>query len=137
MNIPEGKKIVLFDGVCNLCNNAVQFAIRHDRYNQLLFAALQSEAGRELVRERAIDSSKVDSIVFIEPGMAYYTESDAALKIGCEFGGIWKLLQVLELIPKTLRDPLYRWVAKNRYTWFGKRSQCMVPNPELLSKFLK
>lgn len=136
MIIPEGKKIVLFDGICNLCNGAVQFAIRHDRYNRLLFAALQSDTGMELVRQRAIDTSRVDSIIFIEPGLAYYTESEAALKIGIEFGGAWKLLQILEWIPKTLRDPLYRWVANNRYAWFGKKDQCMVPNPELLSKFL-
>ena len=79
--------MVLFDGVCNLCNSAVQFAISHDRHNRLLFASLQGKAGSALARERAIDTGKTDSIIFIEPGVAYYTESAAALKIADTFGG--------------------------------------------------
>jgi predicted DCC family thiol-disulfide oxidoreductase YuxK len=136
MELPPDKKIVLFDGICNLCNGAVQFAIRHDRYNRLLFTPLQGPVGKKLLAERAIDTSGVDSIVLVEPGVAYYTESAAALKIGQAFGGPWKLLGALEWIPAVIRDPLYRWIARNRYKWFGKKEACMVPTPALKAKFL-
>jgi predicted DCC family thiol-disulfide oxidoreductase YuxK len=136
MELPPGKLIILFDGECNLCNGAVRFAISHDRRDRFRMAALQSEVGQRMVRERHIDTSKTDSIVLIDPGVAYYTESDAALKIGRQFGGGWKLLALFEGIPKGLRDPVYRWVAKYRYKWFGKKETCMVPGQELKSKFL-
>ena len=136
MDFPDGKMIILFDGVCNLCNGAVQFAIRHDKRNRFLFAALQSEVGQHLIRERHIDTEKTDSIILIDPGIAYYTESEAALRITHEFGGLWKLLDLFHWMPASLRDPIYRWVARNRYKWFGKKEECMVPTPELKAKFL-
>ncbi len=136
LDIPENKLIILFDGVCNLCNSAVQFVIAHDRKNRFCFAPLQSDIGLKLVRERHIDASRVDSIVLIEPGVAYYIESEAAILIGKEFGGLWKLLGLLQWIPPSLRDPIYRWIARNRYKWFGKKDACMIPTPELQSKFL-
>lgn len=136
MDFPDGKMLILFDGVCNLCNGAVQFAIRHDKRNRFLFAALQSEVGQHLIRERHIDTEKTDSIILIDPGIAYYTESEAALRIAHEFGGLWKLLDLFHWMPASLRDPIYRWVARNRYKWFGKKEECMVPTPELKAKFL-
>ena len=131
-----GKKIILFDGVCNLCNRSVQFIIKRDKKDEFRFATLQGATGRQLVQERNIDTSEVDSIILIEPGVAYYTKSTAALNIGKTFGGIWKIANVLNLIPRQIRDIVYDMVARNRYNWYGKKSQCMIPTPELKAKFL-
>ncbi|MRX65908.1 thiol-disulfide oxidoreductase DCC family protein [Maribacter luteus] len=130
------KKIILFDGVCNLCNRTVQFVIKHDKKDEFRFATLQGEIGKQLVKERHIDTDTVDSIILIEPGIAYYTKSTAALKIGASFGGAWKLLNVLDLIPSSLSDIVYDFVARNRYKWYGKKDACMIPTPELKAKFL-
>jgi len=134
--VEENKKIILFDGVCNLCNSAVQFVIKRDKNDEFRFATLQGEIGQQLINERNIDTSKVDSIILIEPGIAYYTKSTAALKIGTTFGGAWKLLNVLKLIPRQLRDIVYDLVAKYRYRWFGQKEECMVPTPAIKAKFL-
>jgi len=136
VEFPENKKIVLFDGVCNLCNKSVQFIIKRDRRDQFRFAALQSEIGEQFIKERGIDRTKTDSIILFEPRVAYYTRSSAALKIGRSFGGVWSLLAVLEWIPRPIRDFFYNVIAKHRYRWFGKMDHCMVPTPELQSKFL-
>ncbi|WP_282054980.1 thiol-disulfide oxidoreductase DCC family protein [Maribacter luteus] len=130
------KKIILFDGVCNLCNRTVQFVIKHDKKDEFRFATLQGEIGKQLVKERHIDTDTVDSIILIEPGIAYYTKSTAALKIGASFGGAWKLLNVLDLIPSSLSNIVYDFVAHNRYKWYGKKDACMIPTPELKAKFL-
>ncbi len=126
----------MFDGVCNLCNGAVQFIIKRDKKDLFRYAALQSEIGEKLVEERGIDTSKVDSIVLVEPGVAYYTKSDAVLRIGQGFGGLWKGLALFTWIPRIIRDALYDFIARNRYKWFGKKDQCMIPTPELQAKFL-
>lgn len=130
------KKIILFDGVCNLCNRSVQYIIKRDKKDEFRFAALQSEIGKQLIQERNIDTSKVDSIILIEPGVAYYVKSTAALIIGSSFGGFWKIANVLNLIPRQLRDIVYDLVAKYRYRWFGHKEECMVPTPALKAKFL-
>jgi len=132
-----GKNIILFDGVCNLCNHSIQFIIKRDKKDEFRFATLQSDIGQKLIQERNIDTSKIDSVVLIEPRIAYYTKSTAALIIGQSFGGIWKIIGVLNLIPRQLRDIVYDWVAKNRYRWYGKKEACMVPTPELRAKFLE
>ncbi len=126
----------MFDGVCNLCNSSVQFVIKRDKKDLFRYAALQSEVGQKLVNQRHIDTSKVDSIILIEPGVAYYTKSDAALEIAQELGGIWKLTGVFSWIPTSIRNAIYDFVAKNRYKWFGKKDACMIPTPELKAKFL-
>jgi predicted DCC family thiol-disulfide oxidoreductase YuxK len=132
----EGKKVILFDGVCNLCNSSVQFVIKRDRKDMFRYTALQSEVGQKMIGERGIDTSQVDSIILIEPGVAYYTKSDAALKIGQSFGGGYALLAIFTWIPKSIRDAIYDFVARNRYKWFGKQESCMIPTPELKAKFL-
>ncbi len=132
----KGKKIILFDGVCNLCNNAIQFIIKRDHKDIFRYAALQSELGQQLTKERGIDTQLVDSMILLEPGVAYFVKSDAALEISKEFGGLWGLLQVFSWLPASLRNPIYDLVARNRYKWFGKKDQCMVPTPELQAKFL-
>ena len=132
----EGKKIILFDGVCNLCNSSVQFVIKRDKKDMFRYTALQSEVGQQMIKERGIDTSQVDSIILIEPGVAYYTKSDAALEIGQSFGGGWKLLAIFTWLPKPFRAAMYDFVARNRYKWFGKQESCMIPTPELKAKFL-
>lgn len=134
--IQKEHKIVLFDGVCNLCNSTVQFAIQRDRSDIFRFAALQSEIGQKLTLERGIDTSKVDSIILIRPGIAYYTKSDAALQIGAHLKGYRTISKLLTLIPRRLRDIVYDFVARNRYGWYGKKERCMVPSAELMEKFL-
>ncbi len=134
--VENGKKIILFDGVCNLCNNSVLFVIKRDKKDLFRYASLQSEVGQQLVRERGIDTSHVDSIILIEPGVAYFTKSDAALEIAQHLGGLWKLSAVFTWIPKSIRDVVYDFVARNRYKWYGKKDACMVPTPELRAKFL-
>jgi predicted DCC family thiol-disulfide oxidoreductase YuxK len=138
MNIPQHKKIILFDGVCNLCNGAVQCIIKRDKKDIFRFAALQSDIGKEIIKQRGINTFQVDSIILIVPGVAYYVKSTAALRISYEFGGLWNTLKVFEwLLPHRFRDMIYNVVAKNRYRWFGKKESCMVPTPELRAKFLE
>lgn len=132
----QGKKIILFDGVCNLCNGAIQFIIKRDKKDTFRYAALQSELGQKLTRERGIDTTQIDSFILIEEGVAYFIKSDAALEIANDFGGIWKLLQVFKWIPASFRNVIYDFIAQNRYKWFGRKDQCMIPTPDLQAKFL-
>ena len=134
--IPENKKIVLFDGVCNLCDDAVQRIIKHDKKDIFRFASLQSDFGKELVAERGLDPEELDSIILIDPGVAYYKKSTAALEISRDLSGGYSLLKNFLFIPESLRDGVYDFIANNRYKWFGKKDQCMIPTPELKAKFL-
>ena len=124
---------VLFDGVCNLCSKSVQFIIKRDPHNQFLFASLQSEMGKSLLEKHHL--SEVDSVVLIKEDM-YYMESDAALEICRHLSSGWKLLAILKVIPSSIRDPLYQFVARNRYRWFGKQDSCMLPTEEMKKRFL-
>lgn len=133
----NGKKVILFDGVCNLCNSSVLYIIKRDKKDVFRFAPLQGEFGQKYISERKIDTSKVDSIILVEPNVAYYTKSAAALKIGQSFGGVWKILWLFEQLPASFRDFLYDIIAKNRYKWFGKKDACMIPTLELKAKFLE
>jgi predicted DCC family thiol-disulfide oxidoreductase YuxK len=132
----SAKKIILFDGICNLCNGAIQFIIKRDTKDTFRYAPIQSNIGQKLLTERNIDSAKIDSIILIEPSVAYYIKSDAALRIGRSFGGGYALLSIFSWIPRVLRDGVYDLIARNRYRWFGKKATCMIPTPELQSKFL-
>ncbi|MGM0391360.1 MAG: thiol-disulfide oxidoreductase DCC family protein [Bacteroidota bacterium] len=134
--LPKDKKIILFDGVCNLCNNSVNFIIEHDKKDVFRFASLQSEIGRKLTSERGIDSDELDSIVLIEPGVAYFKKSTAALEISKELSGGYSMLKYFSFLPEGLRDGVYDLIANNRYKWFGKKDSCMIPTPELKAKFL-
>lgn len=126
---------ILFDGVCNLCNGSVQFILRRDPQARLRFASLQSEAGRRLVTEQGLDPEVLNSVILIEDGKVY-RESAAALRIARHMDGAWKLLRVLVLIPRPIRDAVYRLIARNRYRWFGKSETCWLPTPELRARFL-
>lgn len=127
--------ILLFDGVCNLCNGSVQFLIRRDREARFRFASLQSEVGRRYLEELRVDRRAVDSVILIDGGR-WYKESDAALRAAHLLGGPWKALAVLRLIPRPIRDWVYRLIARHRYRWFGKRESCWLPTPELRRRFL-
>lgn len=133
----DNYKIILFDGVCNLCNGAIQFMIKHDKKDAFRYAALQSDIGQKLIAERHIDTEKIDSIVLIEPGVAYYTKSDAALQIGKHLKGYSTISSLLLGIPRVIRDFVYDFIARNRYKWYGKKQECMIPTPELKAKFLE
>ena len=132
----KNKKIVLFDGVCNLCDGAVQRIIKHDKKDVFRFASLQSDFGRKLIAERGLDPEELDSIMLIEPGVAYYRKSTAALEISRDLSGGYSILKNFLFIPENLRDGIYDFIASNRYKWFGKKDQCMIPTPELKAKFL-
>ena len=136
VDLPKNKKIILFDGVCNLCNNAVLKVIRYDRNNVFLFSALQSKKGKEIINHLGIDISKIDSIILYEPGISYDIKSTAALKVMQDFTGIWNLSSILLLLPEGFRNLIYDYIARNRYKWFGKKESCMIPTPELNAKFL-
>ena len=135
-NIPSNKKVILFDGVCNLCNDSVLKVIKYDIKNQFVFTSLQSDIGKEITEYLGVDTSKIDSIILYEPSVAYYIKSTAALKIMNDFGGIWKLTQAFGILPEGLRNVVYDYIAKNRYKWFGKKEACMLPSKEIQEKFL-
>ncbi len=133
--IPTDKPILLFDGVCNLCNGFVQFIIRQDPRAKFRFAALQSETGQELLRKARISTTELSTVVLWENGK-FYTHSDVPLRVVWHLGGWWIFFTVFKIIPKSLRDTIYEWIAKNRYRWFGKKESCMLPTPELKARFL-
>lgn len=134
--IEDGKKIILFDGVCNLCNTAVTFIIKRDKKDTFRYAALQSEVGKKLIVERGIDTQKIDSILLIDPNVAYFHKSTAALEIAKDLSGIFPVLSVFLYLPEGFRDAVYDFIARNRYRWFGKKDSCMIPTPELKALFI-
>ena len=136
IDIPKNKKVILFDGICNLCNDAVIKVLQKDQQNIFVFAAIQSRVGQEIIRYLKIDITKIDSIILYKPGLAYYIKSEAALKIMSEFDGFWKLMQIFTILPNSLNNFVYDFIAKNRYKWFGKKETCMIPTPALKAKFL-
>ncbi|GAB2770084.1 thiol-disulfide oxidoreductase DCC family protein [Salinimicrobium soli] len=136
VNFPENKKIILFDGVCNLCNWAVQLVIKNDKNDTFRFAPLQSDIGLQIINERGIDTANLDSVILIEPGVAYYHKSTAAIEIAKHLKG-YSWLRIFKPLPEGLRDSIYQFIARNRYKWFGKKDSCMIPTPELRSLFLK
>ena len=136
MNLPENKKIILFDGVCNLCDKSIQYVIKYDKKDIFRFVSLQSDLGKEILEYLKIDPTKTDSIILYEPGIAYYYKSDAALEILNELGSFLKWSFIFSFIPKSLRNPVYDYVARNRYKWYGKKDECLIPTPELKAKFL-
>ena len=126
--------LVLFDGVCNLCNGTVNFIIARDPNARFRFSSLQSAAARDVLENHRLESN-LDTIVLVEHGQVY-TRSTAALRIVKQLSGLWPLLGLFLVVPSVLRDAVYVFVAKNRYRWFGKSESCSVPTPELAARFL-
>ena len=134
--LPKDKKIILFDGVCNLCDATVQFIIKRDKKDVFRFVALQSELGQEIINYIGLDTSKTDSIILYEPGHAYYYKAEAAIRIAKALGGIAGLLGIFSVLPNWLSNKVYDYIARNRYKWYGKKDECMIPTPEMKAKFL-
>ncbi len=137
LNLPQNKKIILFDGVCNLCESAVQFVIQHDKKDVFRFVALQSELGQEILKHIGINPLKIDSIVLYQPGIAYYYKSSAALEIAKSLGGFFHFGTLFKIIPTGIRNQIYDYIAKNRYKWYGKKEHCLIPTQALKKKFLE
>lgn len=135
MNIDVKSPVLLFDGVCNLCNASVQWILTHDARGTFRFAALQSDAGQSLLRRFGLDQVRFDSVILVE-GDRIFMRSDAPLEIARRLGGLWTLAYGLKVIPRFLRDGVYNWIARNRYRWFGRREACMLPRPEWKERFL-
>jgi predicted DCC family thiol-disulfide oxidoreductase YuxK len=128
------ERIILFDGVCNFCNSSVQFIIKRDPKGLYKFASLQSTTGERLKKENEIPED-LDSFIYLE-GNKVFDKSTAVLKVCKGLKGLWKLCYIFIVIPKPLRDVIYKWIARNRYKWFGKRDSCMIPTPEQRNRFL-
>lgn len=127
--------IILFDGICNLCNNAVQYVIRHDPNAVFKFTSLQSDKGKQLTGQFGLSGTAGKSFILVEENKAY-TKSTAALKVARKLNGVSRLLYVFIIIPPFIRNAIYDLVARNRYKWFGKRESCMVPTASLQTRFL-
>jgi predicted DCC family thiol-disulfide oxidoreductase YuxK len=127
--------IVLFDGVCNLCNGTVRFLLKRDRQKKLRFAPLQGDFGQALLASRERNQAAPDSFILLDNGHVY-THSSAALRVFYHLGGRWRILSYLRVIPRFIRDGIYRFIAANRYRWFGKRDTCMVPEKGVMERFL-
>lgn len=137
VDIPKDKKVILFDGVCNLCNGAVNKVIDRDKENRFLFASLQSKIGQQICKDLGIDTNDMESMILYESSFAYYKKATAALKVMNDLGGLWSLTKVFWILPEFFRNWVYDIVAKNRYKWFGKKESCRIPTPELKAKFLE
>ncbi len=135
-SLPKHKKLILFDGVCNLCNSSVLFTIKRDLNDVFMFAPLQSEIGQQILKDYNIDVSKTDSILLYEPDKGVSYKSTAALKIASNLNYPTKALTLFLIVPAFIRHWVYNYIAKNRYQWYGKKESCMIPTPELKAKFI-
>lgn len=131
----EKPKIILFDGICNLCNSFVQRVIKNDSKNIFKFASLQSDFGQNFLKTNHLDHRELKTIILVD-GEKFYTKSTAALKIGKELKGIYQISSILIWIPRPIRDFVYDIVSRNRYSWFGRQDSCWIPTPELKNKFI-
>jgi predicted DCC family thiol-disulfide oxidoreductase YuxK len=129
------QNLILFDGVCNFCNTAVQMVIEIDRHKIFKFAAIQSELGQQLYRQHGLDPIDIQTLMFID-GSQVLTKSDAVLAILERLDGGWQLLNGFKLLPQPLRNWAYSEFARQRFVLFGRRDQCMVPTPELQARFI-
>jgi len=127
--------VLIFDGVCNLCQSSVNFVIRHDKNGRFQFTSAQSQTGIALQKQHHLNALDSESMVLIKDGIAY-TKSDAAIEIAKNLDGGWKVLAIIKIMPKAIRDWSYQKIAANRYNWFGKKDSCMVPSAAIRSRFL-
>jgi predicted DCC family thiol-disulfide oxidoreductase YuxK len=127
--------VVVFDGVCNFCARSVQFILAHERDGVIRFAAAQTPAGRERLQEFGFDPDAITTFVFIESGQAL-VRSDAALAVAGHLRMPWRMLGMLRIVPRFIRDRVYDMFARNRYRFFGRRESCLVPTAEIRARFL-
>jgi predicted DCC family thiol-disulfide oxidoreductase YuxK len=128
--------VILFDGVCNLCNSAVQFVIRRDKKNHFRFSSLQSPFGQSLLKSSNFDATHLNTFVLLQDGKIF-TKSSAALLVARQLSGGWSLLYLFIIVPRFIRNGIYDWIARNRYRWFGKKEACMVPTAELQGRLIE
>ncbi|MEK6780439.1 MAG: thiol-disulfide oxidoreductase DCC family protein [Bacteroidota bacterium] len=131
----EFKSIILFDGLCNLCSNSVKFIIKRDSKGYFRFASLQSPLGQRQLNTFELPDNQFYSVFLIKDGILFQ-KSNAALEIARNLDGLWPAFYIFKVIPPFIRDWVYTFVAKNRYTWFGKKDSCMIPTAELKSRFI-
>ena len=131
----EDKTVVLFDGVCNLCNSVVIFLIKRDRKKVLFFTALQSEEGQKILKSNHLKVDNFDSFVLYHKGKVYQ-KSSAGIRVLAKLGGLWLLMSIFLIVPTPIRNWVYSLIANNRYKWWGQKDACMIPTPELKSRFL-
>jgi predicted DCC family thiol-disulfide oxidoreductase YuxK len=127
--------VILFDGVCNFCNGAVNFVLKRNKKANILFTPMQSKAGQRLLEQHHLPADDMKSFIFIENDFVY-KQSTGAFKVCRHLRGLWPLCYGLIIVPKFIRDGIYNWIAKNRYKWFGKKESCMIPTPEVKARFL-
>lgn len=127
--------VLLFDGVCNLCNASVQWVLLHDRRGQFRFAALQSDTGQRLLQKFGLSPEQFDSVVLVD-GDRIFLRSDAALETARRLGLPWSLLNGFRIVPRFVRNAVYDWIARNRYRWFGRQDECLLPRPEWRERFV-
>ncbi|MEJ0054181.1 MAG: thiol-disulfide oxidoreductase DCC family protein [Bacteroidota bacterium] len=130
------KSIILFDGVCNLCNGFVNFLILRDKQNKFQFGSLQSPKAQELLKQYQYSTNDLSTVLLLEDGKLY-SQSTAVLKIVRRMDGAWPLLYGFIILPRPIRDFFYQLIAKNRYKLFGRKDACMIPTPELKAKFVE
>ena len=134
--LPKHKQLILFDGVCNLCNSSVNYVIKHDKGNIFMFAPLQSDTGKKIINKYNLDTSQTDSILLYSEGKELKIKSSAALEIASKLGFPRNLISVFYIVPPVIRNWVYDFIAKHRYQWYGKKDVCMIPTQELQDKFL-
>src|SRR5574341_680924 len=132
-NIPT--PLILYDGVCRLCTGSVLFVIKRDRRKRFRFASMQSSLGQQLLRSFGLPPDDLKTFVLMEAG-GHFTKSTAALRVAAGLGGFWPVASLLTVIPRPIRDGVYDWVARNRYQWFGRLEQCLVPAPDVQDRFV-
>ena len=135
-SVSEVKPIIFFDGVCNLCNGAVLFVIRHDKSARFTFVSLQSTFGQEKLKQFGLSSDQLNTIVLLSKGQIF-TKSSAALEISKNLDGLWPAFYFFKIVPRFIRNFFYDFIAQNRYRWFGKQDACMIPTPELKARFIE
>ena len=131
----NNRPVLLFDGVCNLCNNAVQFILRNEHTGVILFSPLQSTEAKNLLIKYNLETDQLDTLVYIRNNLAL-TKSDAVIAILGDMGGIWRMGSLFKLLPKAFRDYIYEFIVRKRYGWFGKKDTCMVPNEAISNRFI-
>lgn len=136
LSLSHTHPIVLFDGVCNLCNGVVQFIIKKDKKEQFRFASLQSDFGQQILQHFHLPQTDFNSFIYLENGKLY-TKSSAALRMAKRLGGGWQILYGFMIVPPFIRNGIYNWVARNRYKWYGKQESCWLPTPDLKGRFIQ
>lgn len=133
-NSSNTNPVILFDGVCNLCNSSVLFVIKHDSKNQFRFASIQGDYGQQVLKQFHLPPNSLNSFILLKDNQIY-THSTGALKVVKELSGAWRWLYVFIIVPPFIRNRVYQFITKNRYKWFGKKESCMVPSPALKALF--